>query len=118
MAVTSLPSGGGTQTCTIGTEHTLVSVNAAGVYQCWLDKSNMAALDSVELRVYRIVKTGGTTRVVHVFTFYGVQGADDQVFRTEGMSNPHTDTDALKFTLKQTGGASGKAFDYCVDKSA
>ena len=77
----------------------------------------MVAGDVVELRVYRMTKSSGTSRVVHVGVFYGAQLADDYIKRTDGVANPNTDTDALKFTLKQTFGTS-RNFDYGVDKVA
>jgi hypothetical protein len=51
-----------TQTATIGTEHTLDDVAAAGTYTLHVDTVNMAAADVLELRVYQIVLTGGTRR--------------------------------------------------------
>jgi hypothetical protein len=114
MAVTAFAAG--TQTAVIGSEHTLASVNQAGVYQAWVDLSAMAAGDRVELRVSRMVKSGGTSREVHVAAFAGVQ-IEEPVVRTDGFANPNTDTDALKFTLKQTHGT-GRTFDYSVDKIA
>jgi hypothetical protein len=115
MAVTSFASG--TQTTIVGTEHTLASVNVAGVYQFWADLSTMLTGDVVELRVYRMVKSAGTSRVVAVAAFYGVQMTDDVVKRTDGHANPLTVTDALKFTLKQTFGT-GRMFDYGADQVA
>jgi hypothetical protein len=115
MAVTSFASG--TQTATVGTEHTLASVNVAGVYQFWADLSGMLAGDVVELRVYRMVKSGGTSRVVAMAAFYGVQPTDDAVKRTDGQACPLAVTDGLKFTLKQTFGTS-RTFDYGADQIA
>jgi hypothetical protein len=114
MAVTSNT---GTQTATINTEHTLYGANTAGVYQAWIDLSNLAAGDAVELRVYKILKTGGTPKVVHYVYIAGAQPADDAVARTEGFTNGLTDTNSLQFTLKQLYGT-GRAFDWCVDKVA
>jgi len=118
MAVTVYASGGApTNPAVVGTEHVLASVNQAGVYQGWVDLSTMAAGDLVELRVYRVVKAGGVSRPVHKDTFQGVQDPDAVIVRTEGLANSLTDTDALKFTLKQTAGT-GRSFDYSVDKIA
>src|SRR5262245_39702391 len=56
------PFAQGSQAATVGTEHVLASVNAAGVYQGWVDLFPMQAGDVVELRVYRMVKSGGVSR--------------------------------------------------------
>ena len=115
MAVTSFASG--TQTATVTTEHTLASVNVAGVFQGWVDCSAMLAGDVVELRLYRKAKAGGTARVVDVAVFYGVQPADDAIKRSQAVACSLAETDGLKFTLKQTFGTS-RSFDYGVDKVA
>jgi hypothetical protein len=115
MAVTA--DGSGTQTATVGTEHTLKSVNTAGVFSLHVDKNAMASGDVLELRVYRIVLTGGTARVVKIYTFDGAQPADDLIFDSRPFSNELTDADSLKFTLKQTFGT-GRAFPWKVLKHA
>ena len=115
MAVTA--AGSGTQTAVINTEHTLLSVNAAGVYTLHVDKNAMASGDVLELRIYRIVLTGGTARVVKVYEFSGAQLADDMQFDSRPFGNELTDTDSLKFTLKQTFGT-GRNFPWKVLKYA
>ena len=49
MAVTAFDSD--TQTCTVTTEHTLASVNEAGVYTLHLDLDDLEAGDALEVRV-------------------------------------------------------------------
>ena len=115
MAVSAEASG--TQTAVIGTEHTLASVNAAGVYTLHVDKNAMAAGDVLELRIYRIILTGGTTRIAKVYVFSGAQLTDDLLFDSRPFGNEITDTDSLKFTLKQTFGI-GRAFPWKVLKYA
>lgn len=115
MAVTVEASG--SQSAVIGTEHTLRSVNQPGVYTLHVDKNAMAAGDVLELRVYRIVLAGGTTRVVKVYEFSGAQLADDMQFDSRPFGNELNDADSLKFTLKQTFGT-GRMFPWKVLKYA
>lgn len=115
MAVTAHASG--TQTAVIGTEHFLSSPNVAGTFTLHVDCNAMQAGDTVELRVYQIVLTGGTARVVYLGTFTGVQSADDQIKISVPVSNELTDTNSLRFSLKQTAGT-GRAFPWKVLKYA
>jgi Ca2+-binding RTX toxin-like protein len=112
---TVIAAGSGSQTAVINTEHTLLSINVAGSYTLHVDKNVMTAGDVLELRIYQIVLTGGTTRVTKVYEFSGVQLADDLVFSSRVFGNELTDTDSLKFTLKQTFGT-GRVFPWKVLK--
>lgn len=77
MAIAELYSG----TEAIGTtEHSLTTDTAgpdvdttAGVYQCFLDNSDMIAADELQFRVYEKVRSGDTQRIVWQETFVGVQ---------------------------------------------
>lgn len=104
MAVTAYASG--TQSATVTTEHFLSSPNAAGVYTLHVDTSSMVAGDVVELRVYQMVLTGGTSRVAFLATYAGVQPTDDLIKVSVPIANELTDTNALRFSLKQTYGTS------------
>lgn len=108
----------GTQTATIGTEHTLDDVAESGVFTLHVDTVNMQAGDILELRVYQIVLTGGTRRVVYGppnALFIGAQPADDVVKISVPIANELTDAGALRFTLKQTVGT-GRSFPWKVLK--
>lgn len=111
--MTVVATGSGTQTATISTEHTLQDVAAAGVYTLHVDTVNMAAGDTLELRVYQMVLTSGTRRVAYVKTFYGAQSADDLIKISVPIANELTDSGALRFTLKQTAGT-GRSFPWKV----
>jgi len=102
MAVTALSSG--TQTATVTTEHFLANVDAAGVYVFEVDTNAMVAGDVLELRAYKMILTGGTARVESVQTYYGVQ--DVPIKRSFPLSNELTDSQSLRFSLKQTFGTS------------
>lgn len=111
MAVSAYASG--TQTATVTTEHFLSSPNAAGVYTLHVDTVNMAAGDVLELRVYQMVLTAGTQRVAYVATYSGAQPTDDLIKISVPIANELTDTNALRFSLKQTFGT-GRAFPWKV----
>jgi hypothetical protein len=104
VAVTA--QGTGTQTATVTTEHTLLDVAIAGTFTLHVDTINMAAADTLELRIYQIVLTAGTRRVAYKVTYYNAQPADDLIKISVPISNELTDAGALRFTLKQTAGTS------------
>lgn len=62
--------------------------------------------DEIELRVYQIVLPGGTSRVVYYARYDGAQVADDKIKIGGPIGNELTDTNALRFSLKQTFGTS------------
>lgn len=115
MAVTA--QGSGTQSAVITTEHTLLDVAIAGTFQLAVDKNAMQAGDTLELRVYDIVLTGGTRRVAYKDSWSGAQDADDMIAISVPISNELTDAGALRFTLKQTAGT-GRSFPWKVLKFA
>lgn len=105
MAVTAFASG--TQSATVTTEHFLSSPNVAGVYTLHVDLVNMVSGDVVEIRVYQMVLTGGTQRVVMTpYIFYGAQPTDGLIQVFGPIANELTDTNSLRFSLKQTFGTS------------
>lgn len=104
MAVTAYASG--TQSATVTTEHFLSSPNVAGTYTLHVDTVNMVAGDVVELRIYQMVLTGGTQRVAYYARYDGAQPTDDLIKISVPISNELTDTNSLRFSLKQTYGTS------------
>lgn len=111
MAVTAAATG--TQTATLTTEHTLADIAAAGVYTLHVDTVNMTAGDVLELRVYQIVLTGGTRRVVYLGSYQGEQLTDDVIKVSIPIGNELTDAGSLRFTLKQTLGT-GRSYPWKV----
>lgn len=104
MAVTA--QGSGTQSATVTTEHTLLDVAVAGVFQLYVDRVNMVAGDILELRTYAIVLTGGTRRVFQFESWAGAPDTDDIGVYFPPIANDLTDSGSLRFTLKQTQGTS------------
>lgn len=115
MAVTV--GGSGSQTCVIGTEHTLLDVNTAGTYSLGLDAVNFANGDYFEVRIKKILKTGGTLRVTYFMSYQDAQSVEDYGKVSVPISNALTDAASLRFTLKQTKGT-GRVVDWEVLKFA
>jgi hypothetical protein len=113
MAISLYASG--TQTATVGTEHFLSSPNVAGTFTLHVDTVNMASGDVVELRLYQMILTGGTSRVAYYTMFSGAQATDDLIKLSVPISNDLTDANALRFSLKQTLGT-GRNFPWKVLK--
>ena len=107
--------GQGSQTCTIGTEHTLLDIAIAGTFQLVTDHVLLADGDVLELRAYLMVLTGGTRRVTDLGRFAGPRPLDDLIARSLPYSNELTDAGALRFTMKQTLGT-GRVIPWKVLK--
>jgi hypothetical protein len=108
MAVTENTSN--SQTAVIGTEHTLATVTAAGIYVLRVDINNLAANDIVELRVYTKARNGtDTERMIHGPATYGPIVPDQKLVD----SVPIMATGDFKATLKQTAGT-GRAFPWVI----
>lgn len=105
------------QTFTLGQEVVVAEVAAAGTYQLIYDVNALAAGDILEARIYQMVLTGGTRRVVYYGRSAGAQATDDLVKNFVPVSNELTDTGALRFTLKQTTGT-GRAVPWKILKFA
>lgn len=99
MAVTAHATGTHTSD---GTETEVSSVTSAGVYTFHADLNDMVEGDTVELRIYQIVLTGGTPRVAYYRRYHDVQPADGKIAISVPIANELTDTDSLRFTIKGT----------------
>lgn len=112
MAVTAQGSGTFTQSV-IGTAETLLDVAVAGTFTLHVDTVNMAAGDSLELRIYQIILTGGTRRVCYYGRWDGVQPTDDMIKISVPISNELTDSGSVRFQINQTAGTA-RAFPWKV----
>ena len=116
MAVTA--QGSGTKTVSvINTPETLLDVAVAGTFTLHVDKNAMVAGDVLELRIYQIVLTGGTRRVVYYGRWDGVQPTDDMIAVSVPISNELTDSGSLRFEINQKTGTA-RAFPWKVLKYA
>lgn len=113
MAETPTLFASGTTTPTVGTESFSSSPAVAGAFSYHVDTVNMVAGDVLELRVYRIVLTGGTTRVLYMARFAGAQPTDDLIKDSQIVGNNLTDANSLRFSLTQTFGTA-RAFPWKV----
>ncbi len=107
MAVASESQG--SQTATIGTEHSLAAPTTAGVRVLEVDTINMAAGDALELRIKVATLTAGTQRVVYLGTWRDAQPADDLI----KASFPVPSEQGATFTLKQTAGT-GRVYPFKI----
>jgi hypothetical protein len=100
----------GTQTATIGTEHTLggAAITTAKVFTLVVDCAAMVNGDITELRIYSTVLTAGTERLL-----YGPITIRDAMIPPILISPPVPSDISVKFTLKQTAGT-GRAFPWKV----
>ncbi len=92
----------GSQLSVVGTEHTLATITAAGVYQLFVDVSVMAdgtTGDEVQIREYMKGASGDTERLLKVYMIYGKQ--------TEAMfiTPPRMSAASIKYTLLQSAGS-------------
>lgn len=120
MALTVQASG--TQTATIGTEHTLnaAAFTTSGVYVLSVNTVNMALGDTLELRAYAKCLTGDTNpELIYMATYAQKTGdgaapgssAQGEIYK---ISVPIPSPYSITFTLKQTAGT-GRAFPWRVD---
>ncbi len=99
MAVTAHATGTHTSD---GTETFLSSPNIAGTFTLHIDTNDMVDGDTIEIRIYQMVLTGGTQRVAYYAKYDDIQPADDKIKILGPISNELTDTNALRFSIKGT----------------
>ena len=101
----------GTQSATVGTEHTLTTLSGAKTYTLHVDTNAMShgsgTADELELRIKANVLNAGTERVVYMATFVGAQ--DIPIKLSLPVPVPQTAT----VTLKQTAGT-GRSFPWAI----
>lgn len=105
MAITVENSG--TQSATIGTEHTLATVTGAKVLILMVNCTNMVNGDEVELRVKTKVLTGDSVEQTQYAVFTNIQS--DKIKYSIPIASPFT----AEFSLKQTAGT-GRDFKWSV----
>jgi hypothetical protein len=94
-----------------GTEQTVIESTSIGEIEGWIDLANMALGDTVTIKMYAKMKSGGTYRQYDLTTYTGAQ------------TNPAIHSVKLpakygyKVTLQQTAGIN-KTYDYNFFKRA
>lgn len=99
----------GSQTATIGTEHTLATITTAGIYQLYVDVASLVAGDIVELRVYGKARSTDTERLLYGPFSVGPIVPGQLLIPSPAVVSPHS----VRFSLKQTTGT-GRAFPWAV----
>lgn len=100
----------GTQTATIGVEHTLnttTPVVEPGTYQLYVDVAAMLSGDTLEIRVKEKVRSGGTQRLATMDTLSGVQA--EPAWVSPALILLH----GADFTVKQTAGT-GRSYPWSI----
>lgn len=105
MAITAFATGT-LSTTGGGTEDFLSSPNVDGVFQLVADLNAMADGDVIEFAVYMTVLTGGTARISDWDRREGTQPTTDKILRSLAIANDLSETNALRFSIKQVAGAS------------
>jgi hypothetical protein len=95
----------GSQTMTVGTEHTLAETGGTndlgtGVFVLHIDTSALVNGDALEVRAYSKVRTSDTARQEWMGVYGNVQSSPNKA------STPLVVTAYGKFTVKQTAGTS------------
>jgi len=91
----------GTQTAQIGTEHQLTiqtGVGTVGIYVLVVDTNNMAAGDSLTLKIKTMAIGSGTTRLAYTLTYTDLQAEPVKY------SVPVPVNNSITVTLTQTAG--------------
>ena len=108
-------SSSGTQTATIGTEHTLLdNTSSEGhVFDAAIDLRNMASGDTVEIRVYVMTLASGTLSRAYYAKYVDAQDDVANLKSSIVYVPAMTVMKEWKLTLKQTAGT-GRSFDWTV----
>lgn len=109
MASVPTLTASGTQTAVIGTEHTLLSTTAGGVYVFQVDANALATNDVLRLYIKTKTLSGGTLRGTYYTVFEGAFSVSDCTF----VSVPIASDVQADFVLQQTAGT-GRAFPWKV----
>lgn len=99
----------GSQTATLGVEHTLGTDpdTTSGIYTLVVDTANMTRADFTELRVYEKARTGDTQRQIAMWPLGDAQ--TNQLFVSPALPLGI----GFKYTLKQTAGV-GQAYPWSL----
>lgn len=108
-------SGSQSGTFALYSECFLYSTSGPGTFTFDVDANPLATGDVLELRVYKMVLSGGTSRVCYLTRYFDAQPVDDQIKVSVPVSTPLSSSGALEFTIKQTNGT-GRAVPWSVNQ--
>jgi hypothetical protein len=98
----------GNQTAVISTEHTLVTDTTGKTYVAVVDINNLAAGDTLLLRIYTIVRAAGTERLAYVSHSGPIAPTEKILYSVPVPANR-----SFKLTLTQTAGT-GRTYEWAV----
>lgn len=104
MALTNISDN---STTTDGTEQTLVTDTTGRVYVACFDLSALAGGDTLEIRVYTKIRSGGTSRVAYLAAYQNAQS------QPQKYSPPIPANIEVKVTMKLTAG-SNRSVPWCL----
>lgn len=99
----------GTQTATLATEHTLATITVVGFYQLLVDLGARAAGETVTIREYATVLSGGAERLVRSYVI-GPGPGIDPIFQLPART---VGAGGIRYTLEQ-GGGTGRSYPWAV----
>lgn len=109
MAITQEASG--SQTATIGTEHTLATISTNKTFVAYVDASALVAGEYLELKCKRNTRTADTTRIIHTRIVSWLEAAVTPIIK---MPVDSAGASAYVVTLKQLSGT-GRAFPWAIE---
>lgn len=107
---------GDTDTLVIASELTLNTTTpetTPGIYQLFVDLSNLVNGDTLEIRIKEKALSGGTQRTILTTTYTNAQGVDNELFVSPALHLMH----GWDMTLTQTTGAE-RAFAWSIRQVA
>lgn len=101
----------GSQTATVGTEHTLATITTNKTFVAYVDCNALAAGEYVELRVRRDVRSADTTRTMYTRIVSWLEAATTPVIKLPVDSGGGGE---YVVTLRQLNGT-GRAFPWAIE---
>lgn len=101
----------GSQTATVGTEHTLATIATAKTFVAYVDCSALAAGEYVELKVRRDVRSADATRTMHTRIVSWLEAAMTPIIKLPADSGGGGE---YVVTLRQLTGTS-RAFPWAIE---
>lgn len=97
-----------TQTAVLGTEHTLTTITTLGIYRLWVDAAALANGETLTIRQYYKLLTGGTERLLIPPSVYVNAQSNPALFAL-----PFESDISIRYTLQQDGGT-GRSYPWKV----